>query len=89
MGNLTQKGSAYPKRETDTNILQNIADRLQKTTKVGLTLQSLLINYKSQTQTKNLIDGLQKTTKVGHRLQSLLKDYKRLQKLDLDYKVYW
>ena len=47
-------------------------NELQKTTKVGHKLQSLLIDYK--------------TTKVGHRLQSLLIDYRRLQMLDIVYK---
>ena len=30
-----------------------------------------------------------KPQKVGHKLQSWLIDYKRLQKSDIDYKVYW
>ena len=38
--NSPKKEGAYPKRETDT-------DRLQKTTKVGLRIQSLMIDYKS------------------------------------------
>ena len=59
MGNWPKKEGACPKRETDT-------DRLQEITKIGHRLQTLLIGYKS-----------------------LVIDYKRLQKSDLDYKVYW
>ena len=63
-----------------------------------------MIEYKSQIQTVKFTNELQKTTKVehrpkfantlqkttnvGHRLQSLLIDYKKLQKSDIDYKVY-
>ena len=40
-------------------------------------------------QTTKFTNGLQKTTIVRHRMQSVLMDYKRLQKLDIDYKVYY
>ena len=45
-----------------------------------------LLDYKSHIYTTKFTD--KRLQKVGHRLQSLLIYYKRLQKLDLDYKVY-
>ena len=66
---LPKKEGAYPKRETDT-------DRLQKTTKVGLRLQSLMIDYK----------WLEKSD-LDYKVYWY--DYRWLEKLDLDYKVYW
>ena len=41
-------------------------------------------HYKSQTSTTKFTNRLQSFT---DRLQNLLIDYKRLQKLDIDYKV--
>jgi hypothetical protein len=59
-----------------------ITNKLQKTTKVELTLQSLLIDYKrlqkSDLHIQSLVIDYKRLQKVGHRLQSLLIDYKRL-----------
>ena len=62
-------------------------DRIQKTTKVGLTLQTLLIDYKSQTYTTKFIERLQKTIKVGLRLQWLDLHYKFRVRVERSSKV--
>ena len=46
----------------------------------------ILLDYKSHIYTTKFTD--KRLQKVGHRLQSLLIYYKRLQKSDIDYKVY-
>ena len=55
---------------------------LQQITKVGMRLQSLLIDYKRQQKTTK---NRTYTTKFTNRLQKTTKDYK---KSDIHYKVY-
>jgi hypothetical protein len=74
---------------------QKWPDKQRKVSGKLLGLQSkknCVLNTLSPTESARKSSGSVKTsqniTKVGLRLQSLLIDYKRLQKLDLDYKVY-
>ena len=77
----------------DDNYLTKFTDRLLMTTKVGLKLQSLMIDYrwlqKSDLDYKVHWYDHKWLQKLDLEYKVYWYDYKRLPKSDLDYKVYW
>jgi len=71
-----------------TNRLQKTTKSWTWTTKWTNRLQKTSIDYKKSDTHYKVTNRLQNIIKFGHTLQSSVVNNKRLQKSDLDYKVY-